>query len=124
MIPTVTGFIGERPRGFPGRCQLYVWCDWCVRWHCHGVACDERPGTFTHRAASCCDNTEQSAYKRHGYRIRISAHPCERVARSVREANSLQRSIICHDGRTTPGIERLREQRPTVVLRPHPRRSR
>jgi len=119
----VTGYIGGRLSAFSGQCQLYVWCDWCVKWHYHGVACDERPGTVTHRVAHCCDNNDLSPYRAHGYNIRISRVPYERVARSVREANSLQRSISCHDGRTTPSIERLRRQRPTVTPARATRRS-
>lgn len=107
----VTGYLGEPLRESETSCVLRVWCDWCCVWHSHGVPCDVSAGTVTYRLPHCY--APDSPYRRSGcdYGIRVSAVPFEDVERSVRRVSSSQERVI-REGRCTPGVRRLREQRP------------
>ncbi len=86
--------------------SINAWCPWCCNWHSHGYT-DETPGTTTHRAAHC--RAADSPYRSTGYYLHISDAPWGPFQNRMKVANFRQQQIIA-DGRTTPGIEKLRAQ--------------
>jgi hypothetical protein len=110
-VPTLLGFLDGHHRGSKDTCRLRVFCNYCVVWHEHGVRCNQRRAD---RVAHCTSRT--SPYRKTGYDIEITDIPFSEVENTVRLATMRQQWVIA-EGRTTPSIEGLRRQQPTLPRR-------
>ncbi|MFF8506416.1 hypothetical protein ACF07L_38130 [Streptomyces anulatus] len=112
-VPVLLGFLAGHPIGKIH--EIRVWCGHCCAWHIHGVEPWAAPGTKALRLAHCF--APRSPYKETGYCIEVGYAAYEDVRKQVRSATTGQQLLLAQ-GRVTPGIEKMRTQRPPVDVRP------